>query len=181
MNTRANTPYGPALAALVGDRPMPLGPGRLDSTAQAALQHLDLNQLFAGQTIRDSSMARCCLSGLWLRHNGLDESHTISQDIPSAEGSYWHGIMHRREPDYGNAKYWFRNVGPHAVFPALCAEASELAPEAPAVTGGQWDPFAFVDMCESAARSANEDLCRQIQDCEWRLLFEHCFQRAVEG
>ena len=45
-----------------------------------------------------------CLSGLWLVAGDIDESHTISQDLGSAEGSFLHGIMHRREGDFGNAK-----------------------------------------------------------------------------
>ena len=56
-------------------------------------------------------MAAACLAGLWLHHNFLDESHTLSQDIDTTTGSYWHAIMHRREGDYGNAKYWLHRVG----------------------------------------------------------------------
>src|SRR4051794_12932746 len=37
------------------------------------------------------------LAGLWLYHDWLDSSHTISQALPSATGSFWHAIMHRRE------------------------------------------------------------------------------------
>ena len=46
-------------------------------------------------------------SALWLYVDELDRSHTISQGIHTATGSYWHGIMHRREGDFGNSHYWF--------------------------------------------------------------------------
>ena len=33
------------------------------------------------------------LAGLWLLHDWLDDSHTFSQGIGSATGSYWHAHM----------------------------------------------------------------------------------------
>src|SRR5687768_16281564 len=41
--------------------------------------------------------AKALLAALWLLHDFLDESHTISQGLNSPTGSYWHAIMHRRE------------------------------------------------------------------------------------
>jgi hypothetical protein len=134
-------------------------------------------------------MARACLAGLWLRHDFLDESHALSQDIDTPTGSYWHGIMHRREPDYGNAKYWFRRVGRHPIFGALAAEACTLAAAQPTIdvprllqAESDWDPFRFVDLCQQAAREKGplESLCRAIQQREWELLFDYCFLQAVE-
>ena len=72
-------------------------------------------------------MAACCIAGVWLLHDFLDESHTISQGIDTPSGSFWHAIMHRREGDFSNAKYWFRRVGQHPVFDALGQRAAELA------------------------------------------------------
>ena len=132
--------------------------------------------------------SQACLAGLWLYHDFLDESHTISQDLDGPTGSYWHGLMHRREPDYGNAAYWFRRVGSHPVFTSLAREAGRLVSENPTGPetaflgrGGAWDPFAFIDLCASAARqqSANETLCRRIQQREWELLFDYCYRQAV--
>jgi hypothetical protein len=116
-----------------------------------------------------------------------DESHAISQDLNTPEGSYWHGILHRREPDYWNAKYWFRRVPKHPIFAALAADAAELTQDAATPAGSEyllrqamWDASAFVDLCEKAA-SGREDLvllCRRIQRREWDLLFAYCYERA---
>ncbi len=36
-----------------------------------------------------------------------DAAHEIVQAIDSPVGSYLHGILHRAEGDYSNARYWF--------------------------------------------------------------------------
>ena len=53
------------------------------------------------------------ISGLYLWNGSMDNSHKISQDLESRAGSYLHGMLHRIEPDYSNAKYWFRMAGGH--------------------------------------------------------------------
>jgi hypothetical protein len=144
------------------------------------LAALDLDSAFAPTTISDQRMAKACHSGLWLLHNYLDASHVLSQDIDTSTGSFWHGIMHRREGDYSNAKYWFRRVGDHPVYESLAAAANALAPD----TFGDlqdWDPFDFVDHCESVVRgrSSDAETLRRIARIEWELLFEFCFQHSI--
>src|SRR5215207_7144377 len=97
------TAYPPVFAVLWTGRIPELGPGKPNESARTGLSALSLDSF---PTVRDREAAIGCISGLWLLHDFLDESHTISQDLPGWIGSYWHGIMHRREPDAGNAKYW---------------------------------------------------------------------------
>jgi hypothetical protein len=182
------TCYAPALAELLQERRLPpLGPGSPDPAVRPRLQDLTVERAFAPHQVRDRDMAAACLAGLWLLHDFLDESHTISQAIHTPTGSYWHGLMHRREPDFENAKYWFRRVGAHPVFDAVRAAAAEVAAAAPHPAAGflttqrAWDPFAFIDLGADAVagRVPCEQLCRQVQQREWEVLFDHCYRLAV--
>jgi len=188
MNGSIGAGYGPAIDSLLemAGR-MPLDAGAPHAVAGERLRALSPADLFGGATLVDPDAAAACLSALWLRHNHLDESHRLSQGIASAEGSFWHAIMHRREGDYANARYWFRRVGDHPVFAALRDAAVDIAPMAngPAARAiaaqAAWDPFAFVDLCEAAVaagRPADPLWCR-LQRVEWELLFDHCWRRAI--
>lgn len=119
-------------------------------------------------------------SGLLLRLNRWEESHEVSQSLKSVEGSYWHGIAHRMEPDYFNAGYWFRRVGKHPVHSDLHQLAGQvLASEN--LNGWrlkqQWDPDLFTTWCEEANQapgSLKQKVARSIQMAEWELLFQWC-------
>lgn len=103
-------------------------------------------------------------SGLWLLAGDLDRSHTISQDDSSAEGSFWHAIMHRRECDYSNAAYWFRRVRTHAVL-------NDLARRYP---DEYRDPSQFIDAVAAAHDAEQTARLQRIQWTEWQLLFQGC-------
>src|SRR5581483_7484640 len=92
-----------------GNRLMPLAAGRCSSPqARERIEQQSAGTLFPGA--RDPQAA---LAGLYLYFSCLDEAHSVAQDVPSREGSFWHGILHRQEPDPANAAYWFRQVGKH--------------------------------------------------------------------
>jgi hypothetical protein len=120
------------------------------------------------------------LAGLWLYLRDFEACHHVAQDLATKEGSYWHGILHRQEPDDWNAGYWFRAAGGHPIHEKLVQEAVTLAERHPAVhwkPGRRWDAEEFIRFCARARRepgSAAEQLARAIQMAEWRLLFEWC-------
>jgi hypothetical protein len=182
------TKYGPLLSLLVDcDRLRPLDSGRSQQQCRSELKQATVEAAFAHAKIADRDMAKCCLAGVWLVHDFLDESHAISQEIDTTSGSFWHGIMHRREGDFSNAKYWFHRVGFHETLEELGGEVDELFRanhERTAVRiapSGRFDPFAMVDACQAALRSggAAEAFCRQMQQLEWELLFDYCYRHAV--
>lgn len=120
------------------------------------------------------------LAGLWLYLRDFEACHRVAQDLPTPEGSYWHGILHRQEPDDWNAGYWFRATGSHPIHAALLEEARALAQAhggAHWQPGARWDPENFVLFCARARRepgSAAERLAKAVQMAEWRLLFGWC-------
>jgi hypothetical protein len=81
-------------------------------------------------------------AGLYLLNDDLERSHALAQ---AHEGDktcdYWHAIVHRREGDFDNAKYWLRQVGRHPVLTRVH-------------DGGPTAAIAFVDRCREAG--ANE-------------------------
>jgi len=163
--------YGPAFRSLlIIDRRRPLDAGQPDRSMRRALEKLTIEDAFAEAEVVVRDMASCCLAGVWLLHDFLDESHKISQSIDTPSGSYWHAIMHRREGDFGNSKYWYRRVGRHPVIAAVTAHLGDV-----------FDPFTFVDRCEAAVghQRHDNDACLAIQQVEWESLFDYCYRLAV--
>jgi hypothetical protein len=114
-------------------------------------------------------------SALHLWNDSLSRCHALAQDIADATGSCLHGVMHRREPDYANAKYWFRQVGAHPIFPDVLRAAEGVE----ALRTAAWDPCKMVDLCEEAAADpALDKALRDVQAREIELLAAHCLRGA---
>src|SRR5438552_16118608 len=139
--------------------PPELGPGPRKGVESEATLNRRLKELLGGTDWPEERQQLVrALVLLW--HDHLEAAHVIAQEIENADGAFVHGIMHRREPDYGNAAYWFRRVGKHPAFPEIArraaktlqrrAESNLIQKLTPA---GEWDPFLFINACESAARN----------------------------
>ena len=97
--------YPAAVTELLAvEHPTALGPGTPDEALRARIK------------AACAGLPPACAAGLWLRFDFLDESHRVSQeDEGNPERDFWHAVMHRREPDAFNSKYWWRRVGAHPV------------------------------------------------------------------
>jgi hypothetical protein len=160
-------------------------PTAVRQNVQRVLSKLDCNEL-----------ERLTLqAGIWQFWDELETSHEFAQRIEGRgehrTGDYWHAIMHRREPDYGNAKYWCRRVGPHPIHWPLKEMASELLARPPFRDLGlpasrlglrTWEATAFVDLCaEAAARPGSllHQYAVQLQYCELLLLMKWSWDHAT--
>ena len=81
------------------------------ATSAAARSQLEMAS--AGDLFPTSRAPEAALAGLYFYFSCWDDAHRVAQDISTAEGSYWHAIVHRQEPDDWNSAYWFRQVGRH--------------------------------------------------------------------
>jgi hypothetical protein len=133
--------------------------------AMRVLEGLTAGTLFEAPVKRPDE-ASCALAGLWLYLDELDRAHRIVQEIGSPSGSFWHAIVHRREGDFSNSKYWYARCRDH---PA--AQALEMSGPA------------LVDLVESTAHLPPDDARRaravELQRREWELLFDYCARAAV--
>ena len=126
------------------------------------LDSLTPDQLLAPAKIVSQDDALLVKAALYLAHGFLDASHQISQQVETLNGSYWHAIMHRKEGDFSNAKYWYRRVGPHPVFAKIAED---------------FDPFRFVGQCAKRG----DDATAKLEQAEFEALLEYTVGAATES
>ncbi len=183
---------------LATPEPPELGPQSRAGVQSEAALNAQLDSLFRAT---DLALERQQLirSLILLWHDHLDAAHTLAQGIENPDGSFVHAIMHRREPDYWNAKYWWRRVGPHPAFSEIarrvgqllnCGRLEEADPGDPgkvrlltsAVTNAEiaarlvpaskWNAIAFVELCEEAKAESVIQTLRAVQRVEAEVLLD---------
>lgn len=188
------------LQSLLGQAPELAPDGVRSADADARIATLDDESLAERDAAR-LPYARAVKAGLHLWNGSLDASHAIAQDIENATGSFWHGIMHRMEGDYSNAKYWFRLVVAHPIYELLYAGLMRLdsrsgrgqgASASPAAAGWQrlvaarsWEPYLFVDLIEMQVCGRGDAdtgaLLRSVQQLEMKLLLQYSYHECCGG
>jgi hypothetical protein len=130
-----------------------------------------------GEVKGDAAMIR---AGLYYAVDALDPAHRIFQDEKSDLGTYWHGMMHRRESDFDNARYWFRRSGRLPFFPKLHRTAGEIW--GLAARQSDWDPYLFTGECEQARFGAeNGAELAKVQRAEFEATFDYTWRQAAKS
>ena len=154
----------------------PIEPGSPDAILR--IRNADEKELTGGAVLADPTYPRLIRAGLFYAYDALEESHRIVQEIGNNHASYWHGMLHRREGDFENARYWFRRTGKLGVFPEMHSRAAEVS----ALMGRQmdWDPYVLVGQCEQArfGGDVNQKELVALQRIEFEVMFDHLWRDA---
>ena len=153
----------------------------LDSDLVRRLRETGDDVLAGEKVLADPTMFALVRGGLFYALDALPEAHTIFQDASGDCSSYWHGMLHRREGDFDNARYWFRRAGVLPFFAeahrAACAHSEIMARQS------NWDPYLFTGQCEQA-RFGDDDLTGEmqaLQRVEFDAIFDYCWRQSALG
>ena len=161
----------------------PVVPLRAKMSGSTSQEGAGLARLIAGSEVPVDSLVAALL---WLRVGIIEPAHEIVQDDSTQSGSYLHGVVHRLEGDYWNAKYWFRHakekrwmqVLSNAVVQRVEQEGLlDIATELKVIHQGVFLPTEFVSAHEhwsASSRSTleHEDAIGRIAFLEWECLCE---------
>ena len=164
----------PVLEAIVQAKLPSLGSGPQNPDLARILQQ-NQQLLAPGQSLTHNDLL-ALRAALWLLAGDLDQSHSISQNLQTPLGSFWHGVMHRREGDFSNAKYWFQRCTklPFLRDIAMQVNNDTIASQLEFEDG--WCPFQFVDKCQAVNRKSGtnkhdqlQEQCLRAQWLEWQI------------
>ena len=109
-------------------------------------------------------------------NDALDEAHRIAQENTGDLHSYLHGMIHRREEDFENARYWFRRCGELPFYPALQQKAAGLSEDFAKQLN--WDPYLFTTLCERFKHGSRTPLktLAALQRAEFECILDYIYR-----
>lgn len=102
---------------------------------------------------------------LW--HDHWEAAHERVQESQTPDGWLVHALVHRREPDPWNAKYWWRRTGSHRALRTLSQRTRPWFRQSGLeswserlIREGVWNPFEFVDLIGAVLAAGDPALIR---------------------
>lgn len=124
-------------------------------------------------------------AGLLQIHDFWDDSHQAAQQADDLGehrlSALWHAICHRREPDAGNARYWYARVGKNPISPRMVELIQASEPDLSdserkialkLVERDQFSDRVMISECLNACNgSFEENFLRKLQKYEVTFVF----------
>ncbi|MGA3170111.1 MAG: hypothetical protein ABSE62_03780 [Chthoniobacteraceae bacterium] len=134
--------------------------------------------LTGGAVLADATYPQLIRAGLLYAFDAIAESHRIVQGVGNDLASYWHGMLHRRDGDFDNARYWYRRTGRLSLFSEMHARAAAVSPLM--ARQSDWDPYLLVGQCEQARFGADLDQKELVtlQRIEFNAMFDYLWRGA---
>ncbi|WP_052476179.1 hypothetical protein [Cohnella kolymensis] len=134
-------------------------------------------------------------AALHLWNDSLEAAHSLIEHLDTQTGSAVHGIIHRREGDYDNARYWVRRTGDHPAYHSLQIRvqaqlrqqrlpAGAVGEALAAMIGqGSWNPYLFTNVIEIQETRSSDDTARhileQLQQLELEAMLRYLVGRVA--
>jgi hypothetical protein len=112
--------------------------------------------------------ASCIRSLLFLAAGGMTQAHRIVQEMSTTDAAYIHGVIHRVDDDFDNARYWFRGARLHPAAAEMYRRAAASSPTMARCPG--WDPILVTDLLEKSRTSGVSEELRTLLTIEFEEL-----------
>jgi hypothetical protein len=121
---------------------------------------------------------------LGLRIGNIERAHEIVQSGSTSMDRYLHGVVHRIEGDYWNAKYWFQQINDRQLL-AKVSDTISKAPDSLEIfelskslgifdDRGQFSPQCWVDAqaaLTNTSSPSDRELIQRVAQVEWETLW----------
>jgi hypothetical protein len=138
-----------------------------DQELIAFLRNADLERL-GGYS---SGVVPFVRSLLLLAAGDLERAHLLVQEASNVDGTYIHGMVHRTEDDFDNARYWFSRTAVHPAAAEIYRRAVANSPKV--ASRATWDPVWITDWVEASRRTGPDEELRAVLAIESEVLLEH--------
>jgi hypothetical protein len=149
-----------------------------DASLLVAIREATASDL-AGSEPPDVPLFRLVRAALFYACDAIADGHRIVQDVSGDQAAYWHGMFHRREGDFDNARHWFRRTGALPFFGELHRQAANVSSVVAAQSN--WDPYLFTGLCEQDRFGDTDarDQLLALQRIEFRTAFDYLWRSLL--
>ena len=140
----------------------------------------------AKEAVAASGLEPLVQGALYLYLDCFEDAHNVANEHEGTWAGNWlHAILHRREPDAANAKYWYARVkAPEGAYRAIGWAAMEVLGQKPPQgleklaekirKSTTWEPEAFVEACDKFRKEEPTSPAYRVlvllQEIEWKNL-----------